>query len=82
LFPQIPGNGVEVTGPLAPNTAVTYECVDTTNFFIRGSPTSNMCDNMGMYSSTMAPTCERGKRFQLYVNEMSVDTLVSTKLTS
>jgi len=83
LFPQIPDNGVEVTiDPLALNTAVNYECMDPTNFFIRGPPTSNMCDNMGMYSSATAPTCERGKRFQSCVNKTSLGTLVSTKPTS
>jgi len=69
LFPQIPANGVEVTiDPLAINTEVNYKCMDSTNFFIRGPPTSNMCDNMGMYASATAPTCERGKRFQSCVS--------------
>jgi len=74
MFPQITANGVEVTGPLAPNTPVNYECMDTTNFFLRGLPTSNMCDNLGMYASATAPTCERGKRCNhKIINEVSVN---------
>jgi len=67
LFPQIvntaadyTGEGVMVTGPLAPNTPVTYACMDDTMFFINGV-TSNMCNGIGTYANAAAPTCERSK---------------------
>jgi len=79
MFHQISANGVQVTGPLASNTSVTYECADPTNFFIRGMPTSNMCDNSGMYASTTAPTCERGKHYNHTKSKYVANTLERNK---
>ena len=64
LFSQITmGPGVTVTGPLLPNTAEPYMCMDA-DFFVNG-PETNMCDGSGVYDSTTAPSCERSKSFYL-----------------
>jgi len=56
------GFGVIVIGPLLPNIPVTYQCDNPAQFFING-PSTNMCDDNGMYVEAMAPSCERSKRY-------------------
>ena len=71
-FPQITvGPGTVQTGPLLPNSPVTYTC-DVADFFVRGPPETNMCDSNGEYASTTAPTCERGMRLFSYGKYISI----------
>ena len=60
-FPQIVAQGVTVTGPVVPDTPVTYMCTDPTMYFINGV-TTNQCNGAtGVFMDLTPPSCERSK---------------------